>query len=69
MEKTKYRTVNNGYWDILQYLVEIQGKFIGFNWVETTGDESAEDLGWTPDINSICFCEPVEVTITKYKRI
>lgn len=60
---------NRRWWKDLFKVVELQGKFIGYDWAESTGDVSAEDLGWTPNPNSICFCEPVEVTITKYKRI
>ena len=60
---------NRRWWKDVFNVVEIQGRFIGYDWAESTGDESPTELGWSPNANSIYFCEPVEVTITKYKKI
>lgn len=48
---------------------EINGELIGFKWAETTEDDTPHDKGWEFDESSICFVEPYEVTITKYKKI
>lgn len=48
---------------------EFDGKLIGFKWAETTGDDTPYEKGWEFDEDSICFVEPYDVTITKYRKI
>jgi hypothetical protein len=49
-------------------VVEIDGMFIGYDGVETTGDESASEKGWEFDPATIEEYVPVERTITSYVR-
>lgn len=62
-------TYGSRWWDNIFVVQEINGKLIGFEWATTTGDDSPYDKGWEFDEDSICFVEPYEVTITKYRKI
>lgn len=62
-------TYGSRHWDNIFVVQEINGKLIGFEWATTTGDDSPYDKGWEFDEDSICFVEPYEVTITKYRKI
>lgn len=57
------------WWNDVFRVVEINGMLIGFEWAETTGDNSARDCGWEFDPKSICLVERKEVLRTIYKRI
>ena len=57
------------WWTNFFAVQEINGKLIGFMWASTTGDDSAYWKGWKFDEDSICFVEPYEVTVTKYRKI
>lgn len=56
------------WWTTVSRVCEIEGKFIGYEYAECTGDDSLSDMGWEPDESSICFCEPYKVTQTLYRR-
>lgn len=57
------------WWDNMFVVQEINGRLIGFDWAQATGDDTAWEKGWEFNENSICFVEPYEVTITKYRKI
>lgn len=38
-------------------VVEINGKYVGFDTAETTGDRGPSDVGWEFDFDSICEVE------------
>ena len=57
------------WWTNLFAIQEINSKLIGFQWAETTGDDTPYEKGWEFDEDSICFVEPYDVTITKYRKI
>ena len=57
------------WWTNLFVVQEINGRLIGYGWASTTGDNSIWDAGWEFDEDSICFVEPYEVTMTKYRKI
>lgn len=57
------------WWNNLFVVQEINGKLIGYEWAETTGDMGPMDAGWQFDEDSICFVEQYDVTVTKYKKI
>lgn len=62
-------TSSSRWWDNLFVVQEINGKLIGYKWAQTTGDMGIWDIGWEFDENSICFVEPYEISITKYRKI
>lgn len=45
------------WWNDMFYVVKIDGKYIGFDGAETTGDNSPSDVGWEFDMESICEVE------------
>lgn len=57
------------WWDNLFVVNKINGRLIGYEWANTTGDMSIWDTGWEFDEDSICFVEPYTVTKTYYKPI
>jgi hypothetical protein len=59
------------WWNECFYVVDLAGRLIGFDWAETTGDESAKDKGFEPDVKSICNVEKTEkqVTVITYDRV
>lgn len=62
-------TSSSRWWTNLFVVQEINGKLIGYEWAETTGDVGIWDSGWEFDENSICFVEEYTVTVTKYQKI
>jgi hypothetical protein len=62
-------TRSSRWWDNLFAVQEFNDKLIGYEWARSTGDMSIHDIGWKFNEDYICFVEPVEVTITKYKKI
>jgi len=59
-------TSSSRWWNNLFAVQVFDGEFIGYEWAETTGDNSIWDTGWEFDEDSICYVEPYEITITKY---
>lgn len=57
------------WWDEWFYVVKIEDKYIGYVNAKANRDESVSELGYYKDIDSICFCEPKEITTTIYKPI
>lgn len=62
-------TSSSRWWDNLFVVQEINGKLVGYEWARTTGDMSIWDVGWEFDEDSICFVEPYDVTVIKYRKI
>lgn len=62
-------TSSSRWWDNLFAVQKINGKLVGYGWASTTGDTSINDVGWEFDEDSICFVEPYEETITRYREI
>lgn len=58
--------VERRWWTEKFFVVEIGGRLIGYVDGVTTGDDSAEDKGFEFDPDTICWAEPVEVTVTNY---
>ena len=61
---TKHR-----WWIGIFVVVDVGGKLIGYDWAETTGDNTAEEAGWEFDPESICEVKTQEVKQIIYKRI
>lgn len=57
------------WWNNLFVVQAINGEFIGYEWAETTGDMGPWEAGWEFDEDSICFVEPYEITVTKYRKV
>jgi hypothetical protein len=57
------------WWDNILKVVKIGDHFIGFMDGRSPGDHSLCDLGWAFDCSKVHFCEPYEVTITKYRPL
>ena len=55
------------WWDEVEVICEINGRYISYWWAEANRDESVQDLGWSFDINYTKFVKPVETIIIKYK--
>ena len=62
-------TCGSRWWNNTFQVSEINGKLIGYDWAETTGDDSPYWKGWVFDEDSICYVEPKEVIITKYVAV
>jgi hypothetical protein len=60
-------TDSRRWWDEVFRVVDVDGTKIGFDWANTTGDDSARDKGWEFDPESVCFVEEETVTKTIYK--
>ena len=58
-------TGSRRWWDEVFKVVDVDGTKIGYDWAETTGDDSARDKGWEFDPESVCFVEEETVTVTK----
>lgn len=54
------------WYDDKTVVVEVDGKFIQYDYYHFTGDGNIE-LDF--DLSSVKFCEPYQVTITKYRPI
>ena len=54
------------HWIEYAYVIKVRDTYIGFNNATTTGDMSAEEVGYDFDPDSICEMERVERTITTY---
>lgn len=61
------RAGSHRWWNVFK-VVNVNGTLIGFIDAETTGDQSAHEMGWSVDWNSLCEVEAEEVTSTVYKR-
>ena len=61
---TKHR-----WWTDIFVVVDVGGKLIGYDWAETTGDNSPQDVGWEFDQRSICEVKSREVVKTVYEKI
>jgi len=63
-------TSKHRWWNCTLVVVDIGGKLIGYEWAATTGDNTARDLGWEFDEDSVCFVEKKEeqVTVTTYHK-
>jgi hypothetical protein len=57
------------WYDEKTVVVKIDGKFIQYEGYHLTGDDSASDMGLEFDLSSVQFCEPYEVTVTKYRPL
>lgn len=57
------------WWNDVFKVVEINGTLIGFTDAETTGDQSAREMGWSIDWNGLCEVEKKEVMTTVYERV
>jgi hypothetical protein len=57
------------WWDDVFNVAKVGDRFIGYEWAHSTGDKSLDDLGWEFDLSTVCFCEPYEVTETRYRKI
>jgi len=57
------------WWIDVFFVVAVDEKLIGYDWAETTGDSSAEEMGWEFDINSVCEVEKKEKTVVVYEKI
>lgn len=55
------------WWNIYQYVVEIEGMFISFDMAEANRDESMSDLGWEFNWNSVCEVVPKEKSVLVYE--
>jgi hypothetical protein len=66
-----YREPAGGHrwWNDVFKVVNINGTLIGFIDAETTGDQSAREMGWSIDWNKLCEVEAKEVTMTVYERV
>jgi hypothetical protein len=62
-------TDSRRHWDEEFVVVEIDGMLIGFEGASTTGDETAEDKGWSFDPETICEVVAKEVTKTIYVAV
>ena len=48
------------WWNDVFCVCDLDGRLIGFDSAETTGDNSPADVGWEFDINTICDVEKKE---------
>ena len=55
------------WWNEFTRIVEIDGMFIGYTWVKTTGDNTAFEMGWEFDPETIFEAEEYEETVKKYR--
>lgn len=57
------------WWNNMERIVEIEGRYFRYHWAETTGDMSIWDSGWEFDWNTLVEVEPYQETIivTKYR--
>jgi len=58
------------WWNTYFYVALIDGMYIGYEYAKTTGDSSAEDLGYEFNFDSICevIKEEKTLTVTTFKR-
>lgn len=59
---------NHRWWNTVQRVIEVNGMYVSYNDAETTGDDSAYDIGWEFDLNTIKEVEPYEEKIIRYRR-
>jgi hypothetical protein len=55
------------WWDNVFKVAEVDGKLVGFDDANSTGDNTAYENGFEFDANSICFVEPYNKTVTRYR--
>lgn len=48
-------------------VVEIDGRFIGFNWYHVTGDNSISDMDLELDTSSVCFVDKKQKMVDYYE--
>lgn len=65
-----YREVHDyhRWWNTIFVVVDLKGQLIGYIDAHTTGEDSAEDLGWEFDPSSICSVQEKTRTETYYVR-
>lgn len=56
------------WWNDIFMVVQLDDLLFGFIGAETTGDMNAVECGFEFDPNTICFVEPYEIKITKYRK-
>jgi hypothetical protein len=66
--KEVFSKKNSGsrWWDTWQHIVEINGRYISYEWAHANRDESIFDLGWEFDWDSIVEVWPKTIETTKY---
>lgn len=57
------------WWDVCLYVVKIGSMLIGFEYAHTTGDTTAEDLGYELDMNRVWEMRPIDKTVVEYEPI
>lgn len=57
------------WWNIYQYVVEIDEMFISYAMAEANRDESVDELGWEFDWASVCEVTPKEKSVLVYEPI
>ena len=57
------------WWIDVFFVVAVDEKLIGYDWAKTTGDSSAEEMGWEFDFNSVCEVEKKAKAVTVYEEI
>lgn len=61
-ELSKHRWYN-----VFLYVVNINGRLIGFEWFECTGDNGPDDMGLEFDFDEVKEYEAFEETVTSYR--
>ena len=60
-------TSTHRWWNEYFYVVNVDGRLVGFTYAEANRDESVSDLGYSPDENSICNVKEIQKVITVYE--
>ncbi len=55
------------WYDEKTVVIKIGESFIMYDWYHITGDNSVSDMDLAFDLSSVCFCEPYEETVTRYR--
>ena len=63
------RVCERRHWDEYFYVAKVGNKYIGFEWAESTGDNSIWDLGWEFYPDTIVEVEPIQKLITIYNVV
>ena len=61
--------IESRWWTVYSIVVKINDKYLYFVNAVSTGDESASDLGYKFNDDEICFVEPFETKVIRYKEI
>jgi len=67
--KTVYSEIGSSHrwYDEKNVVINVNDRFISYNWYHMTGDSSVSDMDLEFDWNAVRFVEPYEVTVTKYR--